>query len=240
MEITGNEQVTGVRLADGTEIPAEVVLISAGVRPNVELAVKAGLRADPSTGIWVNRHLQTEDPNIFACGDCAAKTSFFRGTPSFIRLASVAATEARIAAANLYHLRRENVGVIGVVSTKVGRFAFSAAGLTEKAARQEGYSVLTAEAVSPNRHPKVMPGMVETKVKLIFERTSGIILGGQIMGGESTGEMANLVATCILHRMTHHQIASFQVGTHPELTAAPLNYPVVMAAETAVLKQCEA
>jgi NADPH-dependent 2,4-dienoyl-CoA reductase/sulfur reductase-like enzyme len=235
-EITGGEKVAGVRLASGTELKADVVLISAGVRANVELAAQAGLKADPVAGIWVDRHMRTEDPDIFACGDCAAKTSFFTGKPCPVRLASVATVEARMVAANLYENRRQNPGVIGVVSTVVGRLAFAAAGLTEEAARREGFEVVVGEAVTPNRHPKVMPGVTDTRVKLIFEQGTGVLLGGQALGGEGVGELINVVATCILNRMTCEQVALLQVGTHPLLTAAPTNYYLSVAAEAAAQK----
>lgn len=235
-EITGGEKVAGVRLASGSELKADLVLISAGVRPNVELAAQAGLKADPVAGIWVDRHMRTGDPDIFACGDCAAKTSFFTRKPCPVRLASVATVEARVVAANLYENRRENPGAIGVVSTVVGRLAFAAAGLTEEAARREGFEVVVGEAVTPNRHPKVMPGVTDTRVKLIFEKSSGVILGGQALGGESVGELINVVATCILNRMTYEQVALLQVGTHPLLTAAPTNYYLSVAAEAAAQK----
>lgn len=235
-EITGGEEVAGVRLSGGEELKADLVLVAAGVRPNVELAIQAGLRADPVAGIWVDRTMRTEDGNIFACGDCAAKISFFKGKPSHTRLASVATMEARTVVANLYGVRRENPGVIGVVSTVAGKLTLAAAGLTEELARREGYAVLVGEASSPNRHPKVMPGVKETKVKLVFEKHSGRILGGQAMGGESVGELVNVIAACILNRMTHDQIASFQMGTHPLLTAAPTNYYLTVAAESAAQK----
>uniref|UniRef100_A0A7C1F2P4 Pyridine nucleotide-disulfide oxidoreductase n=1 Tax=Ammonifex degensii TaxID=42838 RepID=A0A7C1F2P4_9THEO len=235
-EITGGGKVSGVRLSSGEEVKADMVLISAGVRPNVELAVQAGLKADPATGIWVDRAMRTEDPHIFACGDCAAKTSFFTGKTSFVRLASVATMEARTVVANLYTIRRENPGAIGVASTVVGKLTLGAAGLTEELARREGFAVLTSEASSPNRHPKAMPGMRETRVKLVFEKNSGKILGGQVLGGESAGELINVIAACILNRMTYDQIALLQMGTHPLLTAAPTNYYLTVAAEAAAQK----
>ncbi|MEW6182178.1 MAG: FAD-dependent oxidoreductase [Bacillota bacterium] len=234
-EITGGDKAAGVRLSNGEEIKADVVLVSAGVRPNIELARQAGLKAD-GNGIWVDRAMRTEDKNILACGDCAAKTSFFKGKTSLVRLASVATMEARIAVVNLYSVRRENVGTIGVVSTVVGKCTLGAAGLTEDLARREGYEVIAVQATSPNRHPKVMPGMVETKVKLVFEKFTGRILGGQAMGGESVGELVNVISACILNRMTYNDMATFQMGTHPLLTAAPTNYYLTVAADMAAQK----
>ncbi len=86
----------------------------------------------------------------------------------------------------------------------------------------------------PNRHPGSLPGAAATRVKLVFERHSGTILGGQVAGDASAGEIINMLSACIQSRMTADQIAVFQLGTHPLLTASPVAYPVVNAAEMAI------
>jgi len=88
----------------------------------------------------------------------------------------------------------------------------------------------------PNRHPGIMPGAAMTKVKLVFECNSGVILGGQVMGGPAAGEISNAISACVQNRMTAEDIAMFQTGTHPALTASPIAYHMVNAAEMA-LKQ---
>jgi NADH oxidase (H2O2-forming) len=98
----GDGKVAGVRLAGGKEIGADVVIMGIGAAPNAVLAKEAGLDIGPGRGIEVDRYLQTSDPNIFACGDCADKVSFFDGKPSGLKLASIATMEARIAGANLF------------------------------------------------------------------------------------------------------------------------------------------
>ena len=79
-----------------------------------------------------------------------------------------------------------------------------------------------------------MPGMAKTKMKVIFEANSGVILGGQIRGDVTIGEMINAVSACVQKRMTAEDIAMFQMGTHPALTASPIAYPLVNAAEVAI------
>ena len=108
------------------------------------------------------------------------------------------------------------------------------AGLTESAAKELGYEVVSASAEGPNRHPGIMPGATPTKVKLVFEANSQVILGGQIRGGDAVGEMINIVAACVQRRMTAEDIATFQIGTHPALTASPISYHLVKAAEIAL------
>ena len=233
--IVGNDSVEKVMLSDGSEIRADVVIVGVGVVPNVALAEAAGIRVGPRTGaIMVDRTMQTSDRNIYACGDCAKKISFFGGAPSTLRLASIATSEARIAGADLFGVRRENIGTVGVWSTCVGDLAMGTAGLTETMAKDRGYDTVAATIEGPNRHPGLMPGAANTVMKLVFERHSGAILGGQVAGDAAAGEIINALSACIQSRMTAEHIAMFQTGTHPALTASPIAYPLVNAAEMAI------
>ena len=235
-EIQGAGRVRSVRLADGAEIPADVVILGVGAAPNVALAKTAGLKLGPTGAIAVDRAMETSQPGVFACGDCAEKISFFKGRPSALRLASIATLEARIAGANVFGIRREHDGIVGVWATAVGSLALGTAGLTETAARQNGYDFITATEDGPNRHPGTMPGSTMTKLKLVLERRTGELLGGQVRGNGEAGEMINLVSACIQKRMTAEDIALFQLGTHPALTASPVVYHLVNAAELAIAK----
>ena len=121
-----------------------------------------------------------------------------------------------------------------VFSTVLGGSAFAAAGLTKSQAEAKGYSVIVGESEAVNRHPGCMPGAANLKVRLIFEAGSGVILGGQVTGATSGGELINVVSACINQRMTADDIATFQTGTHPALTASPIAYQLVNAAENAI------
>ena len=147
-----------------------------------------------------------------------------------MRLASTAAVEARIAAANLHGLRRHNDGAVGIFSTKIGDLALGAA------AQEAGFAIVTGEASAPDRHPGCMPDASELTVKLIFESHSNVILGGQAYGGSSTGEVTNFIGALIQQKARAEDIAIFQVGTHPALTASPIVYQIVNAAENALIK----
>jgi len=232
--ITGDGRVSAVHLKDGASVPANLVILATGVKANVELAKDAGLRLGLTGGVAVDRTMQTSDPAIFACGDCAEKISFFGGGPSPLKLASIAQLEARIAGANVYGLRRESDGTLGVWSTAVGDLAMGTAGLTESMARQRGYQVVCGVVETPNRHPGGMPGAAPMKVKLVFERHSQVLLGGQVRGSVSVGEMINAISACVQKRMTAEDIPMFQMGTHPSLTASPIAYPLVNATELAL------
>ncbi len=232
--MTGDGSVSAVELTGGDSVPADLVILGIGAQANVELAKDAGLRLGLTGGIDVDRTMQTSDASIFACGDCAEKISFFGGGPSPLKLASIAQLEARIAGANVYGLRRESDGTLGVWSTAVGDLAMGTAGLTETMATDRGYQVVCGTVETVNRHPGGMPGAAPARVKLVFEKHSQVLLGGQVRGSASVGEMINAIAACVQKRMTAEDIAMFQMGTHPALTASPIAYPLVNAAETAI------
>ena len=232
--IMGEDRVEGVELADGRALPAQAVILGIGATANVNLAKNAGLRIGPTGGIVVDRTMRTSDARIFACGDCAEKFSFFGGGPSPLKLASIATAEAHVAGANLFETRRENIGTVGVWSTVIGETAFATAGLTESLAARHGYNYVVGAAEAVNRHPGGMPGAHPMKVKLVFERRNGVILGGQVMGDKAAGEVINAISACVQQRMTAEDIAMFQTGTHPALTASPISYQFVNAAEAAI------
>ncbi len=221
-------------LGDGRELAADLVILAIGARANAALAAKIGLELGPNRAVQVDTHMRTSDPDIFACGDCAETLSFFTGKPTALKLASIATMHARIAGANLFGNRRENPGAIGVYSTVVGGRCFATAGLTEAAARELDYDVVVGQAGGPNRHPSGMPGAEELAVRLVCEKPSGRLLGGQVHGAASGGELINAVSACIAARLTADAVALFQLGTHPALTASPIAYQLVNAAEEAV------
>jgi NADH oxidase (H2O2-forming) len=239
-QILGNGKVSHVELSSGERLKADLVMMAIGSAPNTKLAQEAGLEIGTTKGIKVDQYMRTSDPNIFAVGDCAEKYSFFNAEPVPLRLASIATNEARIAASNLFRPCVENNGVIGVFSTRVGDVAVGTAGLTEKAAREAGFNVLIGKASAPDRHPGGMPGAQPMHVNLIFDRSSGRILGGEAHGGVSVGELTNALAVLVRNKATAEDIRFTQIGTHPALTGSPIVYHMVNAAEQAMVAYHEA
>lgn len=234
--IEGSPESQRVVLSDGDSLPADVIIIGIGAVANNQLAKEANLETGKDGTIKVDRTMRTSDPNIFACGDCARKISFFGGRPSTLKLASIATLEARIAGTNVYGIRRENPGTVGVWSTAIGEHAMGTAGLTEAMGRAWGYDVISTTVEGVNRHPGVMPGGTKIRIKLVFDAHSGVLLGGQARGDATAGEIINIISACVQKRMTAEDIATFQLGTHPALTASPIAYGLVNAAEMAITK----
>jgi len=227
-----------VELQSGEEVKADVVIVGIGVVPNIELAQKAGLEIGEKKAIKVDEYMRTSDPNVFAAGDCAEKVSFFTGKPIGLRLASIAAREAKFAAANLFTPRWRNEGTIGVFSTAIGDIAIAVAGLDEERAKEAGFDIVTGEAAALDKHPGTMPYARELRVKLIFDRKSGRMVGGQACCVMTAGEIGNLMASVIISGMTIEQVATFPMGTHPALTVSPLSYHLTEAACQALAKLC--
>lgn len=237
-ELMGNGGIQGVRLSNGEIITADAVVIGIGAQANIDLAVKCGLEADPRNGIKVDKYMQTNDPDIYAAGDCAGKFSCITGKPSGIRLASVASSEGMIAASNLCKDRsRVTMGALGAFSTKVGNRSVAAAGMTSRNATEEGIDFVVGEVTTPNRHPGHLPGAVSNmKIKLLFRRDNDQVIGGHVSGGDAASDMVNIIATAIQANLTAEQLAVMQYATHPLLTASPLSYHVMLAAENAAVK----
>ncbi len=229
-------KVTGVELQDGQQIEADAVILAMGYRPNTSLAVAAGLPVNEMGFIKVDEYMRTQKPDVFAVGDCAEKRDFVTRKPSAVMLASTATSEARVAGANLYQLSvvKTFSGTIAIFSTAIGDTAFGAAGLTETAARKEGFNIVTGSFAGVDKHPGTLSNAHKQMVKLIVAHDSGVILGGEVMGGPSTGELINVIGLAIENRMTVNSLFTAQIGTHPLLTAPPTAYPLIKAAEAAL------
>ncbi len=239
-EILGDEKVTSVLLNSGEKLDADAVVLSMGYRPNVSLAKESGIKINDLGFIKVDEYMRTSgNLDIFAVGDCAEKKGFLTGAQKGIMLASTACAEARVAGMNLYCLSavKTFVGNISMFCTTIGDTAFGAAGLTETLAIKGGFDIITGTFEGVDKHPGKLPGTHKQSVKVIVTRRSGIIIGGEVIGGPSTGELINVIGLTIQNRMTIDSILTAQIATHPLLTAPPTAYPFIKAVEMAAKKR---
>ncbi len=224
------KRVGQVQIAGQDALEVDAVLIAIGTRPQVDLAKAMGLTLSRSGGIWVDAFQRTrEDPHIFAVGDCAHKQDFFTRKANHAMIASQAAAEGRIAGMNLYGLRqlRTNAGSVSVYASEIDGLAFGVAGLTQHQAEQEGFPILSGEARLPDHHPASMPNTTEIFCRVIFAADSLQILGGQVLGGATTGELVNTIGLAIQMHATAPDLVSMQFGSQPRLT--PSLHPLVAA-----------
>ncbi len=239
-KISGNGKVETVELNTGGRIKADLVILGMGVRPNTDLAREAGIATNERGAIIVDEYMRTLDPDIFAVGDCAEKKCFFTRKNVPVLLASTAATEAKIAGCNAFQLRliRENKGTISAFSTKIFDRSFAAAGISESRARDEKFSVMTGEFSTMDKHPGSLPDAKQIKIKLVFSKCSGVLMGAQLSGGDTVGEMINILSLAIQKGITASELNTFQVATHPLLSASPIAYPINAAAMEALSRNC--
>ncbi|WFD10898.1 FAD-dependent oxidoreductase [Tepidibacter hydrothermalis] len=240
-KILGDDKVQEVELNNGEKIKADVVILGMGVKPNAQLAKDAGIQLNEKGSIIIDQYMRTSDPNIFAVGDCADKKCFFTGKNVPVLLASTAATEAKIAGCNVFQLRliRQNKGTISAFSTKLFGRTYAAAGMTEAKAKEEGFSLMIGEFSTFDKHPGSLPNAQKINIKLIFSKCSGVILGAQISGGDTVGEMINVLSLAIQKEITASELNTFQVATHPLVSASPIAYPINAASMEAITKNCK-
>lgn len=234
-EIIGTDKVEGILLGNGEKIAADAVVIAMGYKPNSTLAADSGLAVSKNGFICVDEYMRTEDKDVFAVGDCAEKHNFVTRKPCPVMLASTACAEARIAGMNLFGLSAIKTfsGTISIFATAIGTHGFGVAGLTESMALAEGFDIVTGAFEGMDRHPGSLADMHKQYVKLIVGKESGVILGGEVAGGLSIGELTNTIGIIIQNRMTINSLLISQIGSHPLLTASPAGYPLIKAAEIA-------
>ena len=238
-EVLGeNGLVDGVRLNNNKEIKADAVIFAVGYKPNVEVAIKSGLQTNTTGAIIVDNYGRTLEDNIYAVGDCSQTLGFLTGRSDYIMLASTATAEARILGYNLFGIKIKNsfAGTIGVFSTKINGLAMAAAGLNEKNAIPSNIDFITSQFSAFDRHPASIKDSSSLTVKLYVSPSDGSILGGEVWGGDSAGEIINIIGLAIQKEITIYELISFQIGTHPLLTSAPTMPVIIKAAELALSK----
>ena len=233
-KIIGENKVKAVKFDSGRQISADLVIMAVGSRPDIELAEKAGIKVTKKHGIWTDKFTRTNIPNIFAVGDCAETRSFFTGKFSSIMLASLACYEARIAGANLCRKEKSLIkskGAVAAFSTYLDGLILGSVGLGQRTAEENKIKIAVGAVNVPSHHPDTLPDTQMIKIKLVFEQSSKILLGGQMAGSENTAELINLIAVAVQQKMTAQELSNLQVATHPLITAAPTAYPIIKAAD---------
>jgi NADPH-dependent 2,4-dienoyl-CoA reductase/sulfur reductase-like enzyme/rhodanese-related sulfurtransferase len=214
-------------LDDGTIVPAGVVLVSAGVKPNLDLARAAGLAIGSSGGLSVDEHLRTSDPRIWAAGDMIEVTRRVDGRRVRVPLAGPANRQGRIAATNALGGSLRYAGALGTSVFKVLDKAFAMTGLSEKAARDAGFDIGVA-VVHRGNHASYYPGSSELSLELVYERKDGRLLGAQAFGESGVEKRIDIAATALAARMTVDDLAELDLAYAPPFSSA--NDPLNMAA----------
>ena len=214
------DQVTSVELDDGTIIGTDMVLMSIGVRPNVALATDAGLKLGTSGAIAVDAYGRTSDGDIYCVGDAAEVTHGITGKPARIPLAGPANRAGRLAGEHAVTGRSDPAGkVLATAIVQVFDCNVGMTGLGERAARQAGFDVDTV-VILPAHHVGYYPGAQTMRLKLVYEKSTGKVLGAQIVGGDGVDKRIDVIATAIHFGGTVDDLAQLDLAYAPQFGAA--------------------
>jgi NADPH-dependent 2,4-dienoyl-CoA reductase/sulfur reductase-like enzyme/rhodanese-related sulfurtransferase len=216
-----------VELSDGRRLPADLVLFSVGVRPELTLVKQAGLTLGESGGLLVSETLQTSDPAIWAAGDMVEVLQRVSGRKVRVPLAGPANRQGRIAATNALGGALKYRGALGTSVVKLFDATAASTGLTEKAAKDAGFDVGVA-IVHKDHHAGYYPGGKPLTLKLVYEKKRGRLLGAQGFGEEGVDKRIDVIATALLGKLDLDDLAELDLAYAPPYSSA--NDPVNLAA----------
>ena len=219
-QIVGDDQGNAIRVTTHeAEIPADIVVIAIGVRPNSKLAQDSGLEIGKFGDIVVNDYLQTSDPDIYAGGDCVQNIHMITGKPVYAPMGSTANKHGRVIANNMMGYQEKFRGVLGTSVVKVFDFNVGKTGITEAQAREAGFDVLTTLAPSTDT-PHYYPTHKLLLLKLAADRKTRKILGLQAVGLGETAKRIDIVATALSFGATIDDLPAIDLGYAPPYSTA--------------------
>jgi NADPH-dependent 2,4-dienoyl-CoA reductase/sulfur reductase-like enzyme/rhodanese-related sulfurtransferase len=219
-----------VKLDNGKVLDADMVLLSIGVRPTLQLAKEAGLEIGQAGGLLVNAQLQTSDPDIYAAGDMVEIEHRINGKKVRIPLAGPANRQGRIAAENAMGGNHSYKGSIGTSVVRVFEAVAGITGLSLKQARAEGIDA-DAIVVHKEHHTSYYPGAETVTAMLVYDRETGVILGGQTAGYKGADKRLDVIATAAAAKLTVSDLADIDFAYSPPIGTA--NDAINMAAYAA-------
>jgi NADPH-dependent 2,4-dienoyl-CoA reductase/sulfur reductase-like enzyme/rhodanese-related sulfurtransferase len=213
-----------VDLSSGQSLSAELILVGVGVRPENKLAIDAGLEVGVRGGIKVNAYLQTSDNNIFAVGDAIEVRDVISGEQTQVPLAGPANRQGRIAADNLFGRSVSYRGTQGTAIVGVFDKTAAMTGSSEKKLRKLK-RLFRKVYIHPGNHAGYYPGAEAMSLKLLFDPTSGLILGAQAVGGAGVDKRIDILAVAIQAKMTVYDLEEMELCYAPQYGSAkdPVN-----------------
>jgi len=214
-------------VTEGRTLPADIVVVATGVRPNAGLAYEAGIPLGERGSIVVNERMQTRTDGIWAAGDCAQSFHLVSRRPFYVALGTVANKHGRVAGINIGGGYATFPGVVGTAITKFFDLEIARTGLQEREIADLGWEYETETIASHTRLP-FMPGSGEISVKLLAEPGSGRLLGGQIVGAQGSAKRIDIIAVALHAGMTADELIDLDLAYAPPYS--PVWDPVATAA----------
>jgi len=215
---------------DRGPFPADIVLISVGVRPNVGVAKEAGIRIGATGAIAVDEEQRTSVPDVYAAGDCAEARQLVTGESTWVPLGTTANKQGKIAGANATGAHERFAGIVGTAAFKVFDLEVGRTGLAraDLARRGTDFVASTSEHATRGHH---YPGVRRVTTVLFVERGTGKLLGAQMVGGEGVAGRIDVLATALHANMTIEDLSALDLAYAPPL--APVWDPLLIAASSA-------
>ena len=219
-----NIGIDSVDLSNGESLPAELVILAIGVRPEIGLAKAAGLTIGTRNGIQVDEFNRTSNHDIYAVGDAAEKTDALDGNATLVPLANLANRHGRVVADHIAGRTVRPVKTIGTAIVKVFDLMIATTGWNEKRLKAAGRAHQSIHS-HPNSHAGYYPDAKQMVLKLIFDPTSGEILGAQGVGIEGVDKRIDVIATAIRGGITAPELADLELAYAPPFGSAkdPVN-----------------
>lgn len=219
-----------VVLGDG-HLDADLVILGIGVQPNAELAADAGISTGHRGAVSVDDHQRTSADHVWAAGDCAESHHRVLGRPVHVALGTVANRQGRVAGVNVGGGDARFPGVVGTAITRVVDTEIARTGLSESEATEAGFEISVGRIDSTTR-AGYFPGATPMTVKVVADRGSGRVLGGQIVGGPGAGKRVDVLATAITAELTLDDMVNLDLAYAPPFSS--VWDPVVVAARAAL------
>ncbi len=197
----------------------DAVIISAGIRPNTEFLKDSGIELNANGTVKVNKYMQTNDENIYAAGDCVFVKNIITGKDVWAPMGSTANMEGRIVARNINGEKIAYKGVVGTAVAKLPKLNVGRTGLTEKAAKEAGYNVVSVITVADDK-AHYYAGASNFFIKLIADRDTLKVLGLQIMGVGAVDKVVDVVVTAISMGATLHDLEDLDLAYAPPFSTA--------------------
>jgi NADH oxidase (H2O2-forming) len=230
--ILGEKRARAVSVG-GTELPADIVVTATGVKPDVDLAKEAGIAVGETGGIRTNRRMETSVSNVYAAGDCAETTNPITHSAALPLLGATAVRQGRVAGANVSGGYSTYPGALFSVVSQMFDFEVGATGLTEALAHSYGLDTAVGKIRGLTR-ASYYPGAKPILVKVVLERESKHIIGGQIVGGEEVTQRINALSLAIQKNMCGYELEKADTCYAPSVCEA--SEPMIQAVEIAMRK----
>ncbi|MDI6767569.1 MAG: FAD-dependent oxidoreductase [Bacteroidota bacterium] len=212
---------------------ADIVILSLGVEPNVELAKAAKVRLGSNNGILTDERQQTNIEDVYAAGDCCEVKNIVTGKPMYLPLASIASRSGWVAGENAAGGRATFKGAIRAMAVKIFNLQVTQVGISSDEAKQSGFKVITDLIHAPSRN-ELMPGSEDLTIKFIIDQRTKRLLGANLFSCCGAVLRANTLAVAIQHKMTIDDISRFDLIYAPPY--APLWDPILVVANQAKKK----